>query len=337
MIQQSLSYSDVSLYPIYCSDVKSRDDVDTSIEFLGLRISIPIIAAPMQSVVGVEFAKELYKLGSLACLPRTNDRKIDRALFIKTKMFHIPSFSREQVENGEIYFDPDYPMICLDVANGFNTHIGAAVKKIKKQKPKIKVITGNVGSVEGYRYLAECGADAVRCNIGSGAGCLTSMRTSVGSGSFSLIREIAKWRDEYLSNSNSLVSCPLIIADGGVHSSREVILAIAAGADLVMAGRIFASATESPGPVVKYQNRLYKPYAGQASKAVKRSDKYIEGDDTLVLLEGNLSQIWSKLKDGIASACSYMGCSTIEELKYLPDECFRVLSAGSKREREIHA
>jgi IMP dehydrogenase len=324
-IKTSLNYDNIGLQPIYLSEVRSRDDVDTSIDFLGQQISLPLIVAPMETVVGEELCRALKEVGGIACLPRTSNWDKDRKLFTKTMMFHIPSFSARQIEPGSAYWDPEYPVICIDVANGFNKHIGEAIKAFRKANDgrNIKIITGNIGSIEGYRYLTGCGVDAVRVGIGSGAGCTTSLKTGVGIGQWSLIREIANYRDEHPGPRGGW---PLIIADGGIRGPREVCLALTAGADVVMAGKLFVAAEESNSPVIKHEDRLFKHYAGQASKAVKRSDRYIEGTDTLVPLEGNLSQVWSRLSDGIRSCMSYMNCKTIEELKYLPDECFRLIS-----------
>lgn len=363
-MKQSYTYSDVGLYPKKLSSVKSRDEVNVSIDFLDQTISLPVIVAPMETVVGRNLCESLNKMNGLACLPRSSSPEKDFELFAQTNM--IPSFSSTRLL--EEPYHNNLNIVCLDIANGFNEFVGDVVKQFKENYPDVKIITGNVGSVEGYEYLAECGVDAVRVGIGNGAGCLTSMKTAIGSGQWSLIREIAEYRHRYrdmrpnfsctyhyapndfkgsyyedysvcenCDSRSSRKKWPLIIADGGIHSSREIVLAIAAGADICMCGRLFAGVEESPGSVVKYNQKLYKQYAGQASKAIKRSNKYVEGDDTLVPLIGSLSEVWSQVEDGIRSAMSYMNCKSIDDLRFLPDDCFRILSPGSKIERDIHA
>jgi len=319
-MKQSYDYSDIGLVPTQPSEVASRDDVDTSVDFLSWKLSLPILIAPMESVVGLDLCQELERLGGLACLPRTKDKDIDYELYSKTRAIGIPSFSaREEIK----YCHFTKQTICIDTANGFSRVVGDRVKELKKEWPDLKIITGNVASVEGYLYLSECGVDAVRVGIGSGANCTTSLKTGVGVGQFSLIREIAGYKEGYKLR-------PLIIADGGIKGSREICLAIAAGSDVVMCGRIFAGTEESPGPVVKHEGRLFKQYAGQASKAIKRSDRYIEGRDSLVGYAGKLEEVWHQLREGIQSSCSYMNCKSIDELRYLPEENFVVLSNAQK-------
>jgi IMP dehydrogenase len=325
-LQNTYSFDDIGLIPRELSTIKSRDDVDTSIDFLGWKLSLPILASPMESAVGLEMAQELSKLGGLACLPRTKDKQADQVLFARVGHGHIPSFDSKE----NLYWSPVMKTVCIDVANGFNKYLGERIKEIKKMNSDIKIITGNVGSLEGYIYLDSLGVDAVRIGIGSGSICSSGIVTPIGIGSFTLIREIAEYKEQYGAKA-------LIIADGGIKGSREIVLALAAGADITMAGKIFASAKESPGPVVKFGGNLLKPYAGQASKTIKRSDKYIEGEDTLISYKGRIEQIWNKLGDGVRSSLSYMNIQNIEKLKYLPDECFCLLSQGARTERQITA
>ena len=147
-------------------------------------------------------------------------------------------------------------------------------------------------------------------------------------GQASLVREIAE------SDRNGETR---IIADGGIRTPGDVAKAIALGADIAMLGKVFAGCEESPSPVVKFHGQKYKAYAGQASHAVKKSDKYIEGDDTLVPYCGSVEGVWSRFEDGIRSAMSYMNCRTIKDLGCLPPKNFRLLSPAAKVERGVHA
>lgn len=329
-METTYSYGDIGLYPNRVSQIVSREHVVPSINFLGVDVSLPIIVAPMESVVNKHICQELNSVGGLACLPRDDEMNGGIKLFNDTGAKMIPSFSSKNIIKYGYW--GDNKIVCLDIANGFSTNIGNIVKEFKAKNPDVKVISGNVGSVEGYKYLGECGVDAVRVGIGVGAGCLTSMKTAVGCGQWTLVRDIANFR-----HANQNTKMPQIIADGGIHSSRDIVLAIAAGADIAMCGRLFAGIEGGPGPTIKYNNRLYKQYAGQASRAIKRSNDYVEGDDTLVPLVGELKEVWKQTEDGIRSAMSYMNAVTIKDLKHLDDSCFKILSPGSKIERDIHA
>jgi IMP dehydrogenase/GMP reductase len=316
ILRQTYTYSDIGLVPTKLSHTLSRDDVDPSSYFLGKEFSLPVMVAPMDTVVGSAMADKLEELGGFACLPRGANFYSD---------YHALSFSlKDYVRWGKSN------SVCIDVANGFNEAVGQRIAELKGRNPELKIITGNVASVQGYRFLAEAGADAIRCGIGGGHMCSTSIKTGVGVGQFSLIRDIANFRKQYPSHFNAL-----IVADGGIKNPGDVAKAIAAGADLVMIGTMFGGCEESPGPVIKYNGKLYKQMAGQASFTVKRSTKYVEGDDTLVRYSGKIEKTWSKLEDGLRSAMSYMGCQTLQELRYLPDENFCLLSPSAKLERQV--
>lgn len=335
--KQTYSYSDISLIPTQKSEIERRRDVNTSTIFLGKKLSIPITLAPMQTVVGIRMAQAIDSLEGISFLPRTDDSYKDYSVYEKL----LDSVGPERVipsvpaVNGlhrvQEYVSYGAWAICVDLANGFSIIAERAVKEIQDKFPNLNIVTGNVCSLEGYKFLSDLKVDAVRVGIGSGQMCSTSIATGVSGGNASLIREIAEYREAMSSFGNM----PAIISDGGVRNSGDLVKAIALGADVCMIGSLFGGCEESPGPVIKFQNRLYKQMAGQASFAVKRSDNHIEGDDTLVPYSGKVSKLWNKLSDGLSSACSYMNCKSLEELKFLPNENFGFLSDGAKIERMV--
>lgn len=318
MFKNSYTYDDIGLVPTFFSSIESRDHVDPSTNFFDREISLPILTAPMSSVVDKNTQDAFGKIKGLCILPRG----------VSLTRPHIKSYSTKQVLDEYIV---DQDAICIDTANGFNIITSNTIKRIRKSHPDIKIIAGNVGSVEGYLYLCDLGVDAVRVGVGNGQVCVTSEKTAIGSGQASLIREIAIAREQYGPN------CATIIADGGIKGSADIVKAIALGADIVMAGRIFAGCEESPGQVIVHEGKKYKQYAGEASFAVKRSKKYVEGGEKLVPYSGKLEKTWYQLEDGIRSGMSYMNAMSIKDLKFLPDECFRLLSHSAKIERYMYA
>jgi len=338
--QPAYSYAEIGLKPIYLSEVASRNTVDTSIVFCGFPLDMPLVSAPMKAVTGIDLANTLEDLGGLAFLPRTSDINKDIETFNQVKglcFVSIPA-TGDFLQRAEMFLNNGARYFCIDVANGYHTIVRDAVLKLKdlatKKEKKIYIVTGNVASWEGYRYLAGLGVDGVRVNIGSGSVCSTSIETKIGVPTASLIREVAVKRNEILGLNSKW---PAIIADGGIKTPGELSLAIALGADLVMSGSIFAGCDEAAGNIINYNGSLYKHYMGEASQASKGHKKNVEGADTLVSYKGSVKRIWQKFKDGLQSSMSYMGSKSIDQHYLLEDECFILLSQTGQTERGITA
>lgn len=199
----------------------------------------------------------------------------------------------------------------LDVANGFNRSVEPMIKYIKDLEDTY-IIAGNVASREGFKYLTELGVDVIRVGIGTGSMCTTSIMTGIGQGTVSALLECVEER-KTLSNKS------LVIADGGITNAGDVAKALAAGADLVMVGRLLAGTKEAAGNILKYNGKLYKPYRGSASFAVqKQSGKnpyYVEGDETIVEYKGSVQNIFDQLEAGLRSAFSYMAAVDCESFR----------------------
>jgi IMP dehydrogenase len=352
MFRTTYSYADIGLIPTKCSLISSRSEINPSITFLGHISSLPIIVAPMETVVGANMVFALQSVHGLCCLPRTNDIQTDLELFHLTASAgrtRIPSIG---IHKGSFsaavqYASDGAKTICVDIANGFNTNVKDLILELKNNL-HFQIIAGNVGSVEGYAYMAELGVDAVRVGIGNGGICSTSISTGLGIGQATLIRDIAEWKtigpwEAYAGGIGRRPpplpsqGWPLIIADGGIRVPGDVVKALALGADLVMIGKLFAGCEESPGEVVKFNDKLYKRFAGQASFAIKRNRKYVEGDDTLVPYSGPVINLWHRFEDGLRSGMAYLNCPCIDSLKNLSDENICLLSDAAKLERNIHA
>jgi len=207
-------------------------------------------------------------------------------------------------------------VIVVDSAHGHAEAVVNSVPAIKRQFPDIELIAGNVATADGTRSLIEAGADAIKVGVGPGSICTTRVVAGVGVPQISAVMECAKVARKH--------QVP-IIADGGIKYSGDVVKALAAGADSVMIGSIFAGTDESPGETVLYQGRSYKVYRGMGSLgAMKegRGDRYFQGDiveevklvpegiEGRVPYKGPLSSSVFQLIGGLRAGMGYVGCGS---------------------------
>lgn len=320
----SLTYDDLSLIPTQVSTLKSRNEAVTNSQFLGLNLSVPVLSSPMDTVTGIEMAKELSKLGCLGILNRF-DSSLDEILSEEVEGDGIKAVSialSTELRIIEKLASKQY-VICLDTANANNKEVLQKTYEIKKRFDS-KIIIGNVAHGSTLEQLESSGADAVRVGIGGGSVCTTSIQTGIGIGQVSSLLDVYFTRKEKKLNIK-------IIADGGIKSSGDVAKAIALGADVVMLGRMLSGTRETPGEVIKYNGQLWKKYRGSASFGVKMRNEFIEGEETMVAYKGAVKNVIDSISDGLKSSMSYMNCLTIDELRNT--ESFAVLSTSSYLER----
>jgi IMP dehydrogenase len=229
-------------------------------------------------------------------------------------------------------------VIVIDSAHGHQIRVLEAVKAIKKQFPDIDLVAGNVATAEGARDLLDLGVDGVKVGIGPGSICTTRIVSGAGVPQITAISECAK----ALHGSG----VPMI-ADGGIKYSGDVTKAIAAGADCIMIGSLFAGTDESPGETILYQGRTFKSYRGMGSMGAMSqgsADRYSqdpaggklvpEGIEGRVPYKGPLADLVFQLVGGLRAGMGYTGCATIAEMQ-TNAKFLRVSSAGL-RESHVH-
>ncbi|MBK7230293.1 MAG: guanosine monophosphate reductase [Ignavibacteriales bacterium] len=319
----SLTYDDISLIPTQVSRIKSRTEASTNSTFLGMKLNVPVISSPMDSVTGIEMAKELSALGSIGIVNRF-DSSLDSVLNKKNgKGIKAVSIAlTTDLKTIEKIAEKNY-LVCIDTANANNKEVLKKTELIKK-KFDIKVIVGNIAHGGTLEQLESAGADAVRVGIGSGSVCTTSIQTGIGIGQVSSLLNI------YFSRMEKKLKIK-IIADGGIKSPGDVAKAIALGADIVMLGRMLSGTRETPGEVIKYNGQLWKKYRGSASFGVKMKNEFIEGEETMVAYKGSVKSVIDGISDGLKSSMSYMNCFNLDELR--KTETFAILSNSSFLER----
>jgi len=227
-------------------------------------------------------------------------------------------------------------IIVVDSAHGHNEGVMEAVRLIKRKLPEIDVIAGNVATFEGARDLISLGADGIKVGIGPGSICTTRVVSGAGVPQITAIAECAR------ATRNSGVP---LISDGGIKFSGDISKAIAAGADSVMIGSLFAGTEESPGETILYQGRTFKSYRGMGSMGAMTSgsDRYPqdtsgklvpEGIEGRVPYKGPLADLVYQLVGGLRAGMGYCGCPNIRELQERAS-FLRVTSAGL-REGHVH-
>ncbi len=320
---QSLTYDDISLIPTQISRIKSRTEASTSCNFMGMKLAVPVISSPMDSVTGIDMAKELSELGCLGILNRF-DSSLDSLLNAKNGrgIKAVSIALNTDMRTVEKIVEKKY-MICIDTANANNKEVLKKTEQIKR-KFDVKLIVGNIAHGESLHQLENAGADAVRVGIGSGSVCTTSIQTGIGIGQVSSLLNIYHIRESKKIKIK-------IIADGGIKSPGDVAKAIALGADVVMLGRMLSGTRETPGEVIKYNGQLWKKYRGSASFGVKMRNEFIEGEETMVAYKGAVKNVIDGISDGLKSSMSYMNCFNLDELR--KTETFAILSNSSFLER----
>lgn len=243
----------------------------------------------------------------------------------------------DTIERVTALVDAGVDAVVIDTAHGHSLGVVDKLKEVKAKFPKLEVIVGNIATPEAALYLVEAGADAVKVGIGPGSICTTRIIAGVGVPQLSAINEVA----QALHGTGVPV-----IADGGIRYTGDIVKAIAAGADTVMIGSMFAGVEESPGETIIFEGRKFKAYRGMGSiEAMQKGskDRYFqdaeddvkklvpEGISGRVPYKGHLQEVVYQIIGGLRAGMGYCGSATIDELKKA--QFVRITNAGM---RESH-
>lgn len=338
----ALTFDDVLLRPRYAGFSRSKIDVSTRLT-KKIKLDIPLVSAPMDTVTEAKLAIALGKAGGLGF--------IHRNLSIANQAKQVEQVKHHSLVAGAaIGSSPGYEdrvkslvaagadILLVDSAHGFAKQVIGTLQAIKK-KYKIQVIAGNVATGEGARALIKAGADGLRVGMGPGAICTTRIISGMGMPQLSAIIEVSK--------AAAKAGVP-VIADGGINYSGDVTKALAAGASTVMIGRLFAATTESAGKTIllkpsqvpkRFKSVIngaktykFKQYRGMGSIGamktgvkVSSEDEFhgknytndvliAEGVEGLVPVSGSVEQLVTQIIGGLKSGMYYTGSKSVEDL-----------------------
>jgi IMP dehydrogenase len=230
-------------------------------------------------------------------------------------------------------------LLVIDTAHGHSQGVLDAVARIRKQYPDAQLMVGNIATAAAAQALIDVGVDAIKVGIGPGSICTTRIVAGVGVPQITAIQQVAKVAHA--------AGIPLV-ADGGIKFSGDLPKAVAAGADVIMIGSLFAGTEESPGETILYQGRTYKSYRGMGSLGAMKlgsKDRYFQGGEEDVKLvpegiegrvpyRGPLSDNIHQMIGGLRSGMGYTGCRTIKDLQQ-NGQFVRITNAGL-RESHVH-
>jgi len=229
-------------------------------------------------------------------------------------------------------------VLAVDTSDGHTSYQQETLNWIEKNYPKIPIIGGNIITADGFRFLVDAGAAAVKVGMGGGSICITQEQKGTGRGLATSIIKVAEARDEYYKKTGKYIP---VIADGGIVTAKDIVVALALGADYVMMGRYFARMYESPPEKVVINNRVMKPYWGEGSKRAQNwkkarynQGKFVEGVEGFVEYAGRLRNNIDEVITKIKATMSTCGVKNIAELHKQAE--LEIVSRLSIREGKPH-
>lgn len=352
-ISLGYTFDDVLLMP-GPSDVLPAE-VDVSTELVsGLRLRIPLVSAPMDTVTESELAATLAALGGIGVIHRKLSIGWQVEEVRRVKATRATSANAAQDVNGDLLVaaatgvgedmmervaalvEAGVDAMVVDSSHGHSRRVVRAVEALKADFPDLPLIAGNVATADGAQALIDAGADGLRVGVGPGSICTTRVVAGVGVPQITAVMECARVARRH--------GVP-VIADGGIRYSGDIVKALAAGASSVMLGSLFAATEESPGANIWHNGQLYKSYRGMGSLGAiaEGSDRYDqayanpaklvpEGVEGMVKCVGPLEDEVFQLVGGLRSGMGYVGAASIPEL-WEKARFIRITSAGL---RESH-
>ena len=323
-IKESLTFDDVLLLPQYSDVLPSETDVSLKLTNK-INLGVPFLSSAMDTVTESSMAIAIAKAGGIGIVHRNLNIKQQTKEIIKVKKKQLfvgaaVGTNKEDIDRAKSLIANGCDLIVIDTAHGHSKKVLKTLSKLKKIDNSIPFCVGNIATGEAAKKLYDSGADIIKIGIGPGSICTTRMVAGIGVPQISAILDVK----------NALKNKKIkIISDGGIKFSGDIAKALAAGADAIMMGSIFAGTDESPGKKFKFKGKFYKQYRGMGSigamssgsanryfqKNFKDKSKFVpEGVEGRVEYKGSVSKIIYQLKGGLRSSMGYIGAQNLGQI-----------------------
>ncbi len=312
-LKKSYTFDDVALVPQF-NNVPSRTEPSLETWLTKkLKMNIPLLCSNMDTAISEELADILIEEGSFPIFHRFTTIEQQKKWVKKYGAQMFISCGIQKLDETRALLDLGAAGVCIDVAHGHSDRMFNYIQEIKRTHPDKEVIAGNVCTPMAYHDLVNAGADAVKVGVGPGAACTTRIVTGFGVPQFSAIADCAEVAEK--------LRVPLI-ADGGIRNSRDLVLALAAGASSVMIGKLFALTEESAAVKKQTPEGAFAKFRGQASADFQneyygglKEKTVAEGIDFWGPVSGSAKQLINQLMGGLRSGLTYGGARNIKELQ----------------------
>ena len=324
-ITEALTFDDVLLLPQFSKVLPSETNISVSLSNK-IKLRTPFLSSAMDTVTESKMAIAMAESGGIGIIHRNLNikRQSQEVEKVKKKNLLVGAAigtSLTDIIRVKSLIDSGVDLIVIDTAHGHSEKVLKILLKVKKINYKIPLCVGNIATGVAAKKLYNSGADIIKVGIGPGSICTTRMVAGVGVPQITAIMEVA----EALKGKKTK-----IISDGGIKFSGDISKAIAAGANAIMMGSIFAGTEESPGKKFKVKNKFYKQYRGMGSigamsagssnryfqKNYKDKSKFVpEGVEGRVEFKGKVSKIIYQLTGGLRSSMGYIGAKNLINIK----------------------
>ena len=324
-IKESLTFDDVLLLPRYSNILPSQTDISLELT-KKIKLKVPFLSSAMDTVTEAKMAIAIAQAGGIGIIHRNLNikKQTKEIVLVKKRKLLVGAAvgtNNEDIKRAKSLIDCGCDLIIIDTAHGHSEKVLNTLYKLKKIRGNVPICVGNIATGEAAKKLFDSGADIIKVGIGPGSICTTRMVAGIGVPQISAIKEVRQ------ALKNKKIK---IISDGGIKFSGDLAKALAAGADAIMMGSIFAGTDESPGKKFKIKGKIYKQYRGMGSigamssgsanrcfqKKFKDKSKFVpEGVEGRVEYKGNVSKIIYQLQGGLRSSMGYIGAKNLNQIK----------------------